>query len=494
MTDCRNESAFLGWKSLSACLSLVLAGGTVPTASTCAAAMPHGTILDAVHLRPFAARRSAPPEHPHAVTHEVANCDDSGLGSLRDVVAGAGTGDTVDMGQLACSTITLTSGAIVVSQDDLTIGGSFQVRPTITANDASQIFVHTGTGTLAVGYVTLEHGYAYARNGGCIASSGSLFLTRAYITACAAYNFDDPIVLRGGGVYAAGSVQLHSGSVTGCSVQSIHDGAAEGDGIYAQGLVYISGVVADNHATAYTSAPNSYATGGGVFSRGLVLQFATISGNSATAPPDKPGTGGGVFNYGYASVLDSTIDNNLASSGPGGLWLRGIGEPATLRNSTISDNSGGSSGGMSVSNQMTLESSTVAFNHSAGVLGGGIYVTYGQLFPPTLQSSIVADNTVTGDGFADLFIAESGATLYGANNLVMSANLALSGTITADPMLSALADNGGPTRTRALRPGSPAIDTGNDAENQPYDQREPHIRASSVHPPISARSSSTRPM
>ncbi|HEY6984503.1 MAG TPA: hypothetical protein VH375_00360, partial [Rhodanobacteraceae bacterium] len=109
----------------------------------------------------LAPRWSASAEHPHTVTHEVVNCNDSGLGSLRDVVAGAGSGDTVDMGQLSCSTITLTSGAIVVGQQDLTIGGSFQQRPTITANDASQIFVHTGTGTLALAYVTLEHGYAY---------------------------------------------------------------------------------------------------------------------------------------------------------------------------------------------------------------------------------------------------------------------------------------------------------------------------------------------
>lgn len=469
--DCRKDRTFLPSKALSACLSLALAGGTVPTALTCVAAMSDGP-----HVRTLAPRRSASSEHPHAVTHEVVNCDDSGLGSLRDVVAGAASGDTVDMGQLTCSTITLTSGAIVVSQDDLTIGGSFQHQQTITANDASQIFVHTGTGTLAVGYVTLEHGYAYARNGGCIASSGSLFLTRAYIDACSAYNFYEPIVVRGGGIYAAGSVQLHAGSVTGCSAQSIHEGAAVGGGIYAGGLLYVSGVVAGNHAAVYASFP-SYSVGGGASSKGLVLQFATVSGNSATAPADTSGLAGGVVNYGYANVLDSTIDNNIASSGVGGLWLKGVGHPATFRNSTISDNSGGNIGGMIVAGQLTLESSTVAFNHGAGVLGGGIYINYGQLFPPTLQSSIIADNTIAGDGFADLYLAESGATLYGANNLVMSANLQLSGTITADPMLGPLADNGGPTRTRALRPGSPAIDAGNNVENQSYDQRDsPHPR------------------
>ncbi len=468
--DSRKGPAFLPAKSLSACLSLALAGGTVPAASTCAAAMSPEALPDLTHVHTLAPRRSASAEHLRAVTHVVVNCDDSGLGSLRDVIASAASGDIVDMGQLSCSTITLTSGAIVVGQQDLAIGGSFQQRPTITANDASQIFVHTGTGTLALSYVTLEHGYAYTRNGGCIASSGSLFLTRTYINACSAYNFYEPIVVLGGGIYAAGGVQLHTGSVTGCTAQSVRGGAAEGGGIFAGGAVYISGVVAANHAAVYAADLSDYSVGGGVVSRGLVLQFATISGNSATAPTETIGYAGGVFNYGYASILDSTIDNNLATSGVGGLALKGQG-PATIRNSTISDNSGGSRGGMVVGSPLTLESSTVAFNHSATVLGGGIYVNYGDLFPPTLQSSIIADNTVAGDGFADLYIAGIGATLYGANNLVMSANLQLSGTITEDPMLAALADNGGPTRTRALRPGSPAIDTGNNAENQSYDQR-----------------------
>ena len=34
-------------------------------------------------------------------------------------------------------------------------------------------------------------------------------------------------------------------------------------------------------------------------------------------------------------------------------------------------------------------------------------------------------------------------------------------TLSVDPRLLALADNGGPTRTHALQPGSPAIDAGN---------------------------------
>jgi len=54
-----------------------------------------------------------------AVPPAVTNCDDSGVGSLRyavDAVNGAVSGDTIDMSTLACGTITLSTGAIVVGQ------------------------------------------------------------------------------------------------------------------------------------------------------------------------------------------------------------------------------------------------------------------------------------------------------------------------------------------------------------------------------------------
>jgi hypothetical protein len=44
-------------------------------------------------------------------------------------------------------------------------------------------------------------------------------------------------------------------------------------------------------------------------------------------------------------------------------------------------------------------------------------------------------------------------------------------TLGAAPLLGPLQDNGGPTRTHALLEGSPAIDTGNNAENLDFDQR-----------------------
>src|SRR5688500_1505726 len=58
-----------------------------------------------------------------AAVHNVANCNDSGAGSLRDAVAIATSGDTINLAGLACNRITLTSGQIELPQDDLTLVG-----------------------------------------------------------------------------------------------------------------------------------------------------------------------------------------------------------------------------------------------------------------------------------------------------------------------------------------------------------------------------------
>lgn len=54
--------------------------------------------------------------HPQAAVLPVAN-DDGGPGTLHSVVAGTGSGDTIDLRALTCSTITLANGAIEVAVD-----------------------------------------------------------------------------------------------------------------------------------------------------------------------------------------------------------------------------------------------------------------------------------------------------------------------------------------------------------------------------------------
>ena len=91
-------------------------------------------------------------------TSVVANCDDSGVGSLRDTVASAASGDTVDLSLLSCGVITLTSGAISTSLDALEIRGPGQDVLTIDGNGTGRVLLHLGAGTLTLSDMTLAHG------------------------------------------------------------------------------------------------------------------------------------------------------------------------------------------------------------------------------------------------------------------------------------------------------------------------------------------------
>jgi hypothetical protein len=109
--------------------------------------------------------------------------------------------------------------------------------------------------------------------------------------------------------------------------------------------------------------------------------------------------------------------------------------------------------------------------------GGGIRVGPGGV---TLENTIIANNTAA-NGAGDTTGAPTpgpnvdGAVTSNGHNLLGIATEATGfpgpGDQTgADPMLAALADNGGPTQTMALTPGSPAIDAGV-AAGAAFDQR-----------------------
>jgi FIMAH domain len=73
--------------------------------------------------------------------------------------------------------------------------------------------------------------------------------------------------------------------------------------------------------------------------------------------------------------------------------------------------------------------------------------------------------------------------LVGSHNLIEDGSGGLPDTITGNPMLGPLADNGGPTLTFALLPGSPALNAGDDAlavdvngNRLAFDQRGPGFK------------------
>src|SRR5262249_40675303 len=97
-------------------------------------------------------------EH-NAAAAAVTDCvHDSGAGTLRNVIAAAATGGTVDASACTNSTITLSSGQISIALKDLNIVGPADDSLTISANHQSRVFNHTGSGTLTLQHMHLVDG------------------------------------------------------------------------------------------------------------------------------------------------------------------------------------------------------------------------------------------------------------------------------------------------------------------------------------------------
>jgi CSLREA domain-containing protein len=200
---------------------------------------------------------------------------------------------------------------------------------------------------------------------------------------------------------------------------------------------------------------------GGVPGSEFNIVECTIDGNEAV-------TGGGVFGRQIA-ISGSTISFNSAESG-GGVWISG----GTIVQSTISGNNAAVGGGIFVQAPTEIRHSTLTRNVATGV-GGGVFVAAGSL---ALDHSIVAGNSGTNrdlNGSLGTTIqaryslvgnsAGSGLTPAPIDSPDSNGNL-IGGPMTAStiaPLLGPLADNGGPTMTHALLPGSPAINAGDPA-------------------------------
>ncbi len=383
-----------------------------------------------------------------ATIHTVTNCLDSGAGSLRDTIAAATTlsGDTVKFSaQLGCSTITLSSGQIVINQNDLTLLGPGASALAIDAAFASRVLLHdpggTNPGTLSITGVTITHGKTTASSGAvagsCLFSTRDIVLTNSTVSSCLAL--------------ATGSANVY------------------GAGIYTQGdLTLIHSRVAYNIAVGPSDAPPVFhrVWGGGAFVAGNLQASYSAVVNNSVYTPDHRGTGGGLYTYGNAQVGQSTISGNRADV-VGGWGARSLGgNTISIVNSTISGNYATETiGAMSTLAPLTLSSSTVAFNHT-GLSRGGLYARA----TLTLHSSIVADNTAIA-GASDI-TGYVGTTVTGVNNLITSSTLTVpADTISACPKLGPLANNGGATFTHALAHDSPAINHGNGEQFPPTDQR-----------------------
>jgi hypothetical protein len=192
----------------------------------------------------------------------------------------------------------------------------------------------------------------------------------------------------------------------------------------------------------------------------LTLKNVLVTGNKYQ---------GGILDYSKLTIVDSAITNNEGTDGAG-IAVHGA---LTMSNSTISGNrSTGDGGGLGVvQGSATLTNTTISGNTASA--GGAIANLHGSV---TLDSVTIATNSTGLSGKTEAIqmrgslIANLGANCVGAvqstgHNASSDATCGLAVATdqqNADLRLGALADNGGPTQTHALLPGSAAIDKGGD--------------------------------
>ncbi len=260
----------------------------------------------------------------------------------------------------------------------------------------------------------------------------------------------------GGAIFTLGNLTIDSSDIISNTANAL------GGGIY--NYTFGTLTVSNSHIQDNTALGSQ--AGGLYTSRPLTVTNSTISGNSATS------FGGGVIVSTETAVFEnSTFTNNQSASGPALFAQSGT---ITMTNSTVSgnvatnNNSGIYVSGPSVS--LTLINNTIANNTRTGTAGTGWNgVSAANNATVTLQNNIIANNQEQ-----QCQPGSNTTWVSNGNNLSSDFNCDLTGAGDlqgVDPLLGPLADNGGPTQTHALQPGSPAIDAGSNNNCPATDQR-----------------------
>jgi hypothetical protein len=401
-------------------IAMALGAGAAPDAAAKFAGLSHhdGAIVLRQQLRALMPPVPKTAASPASLLPVTSCADDGGIGTLRTVVDAAGEGDTIDLSALACSTITLTQGAIPLLLNDVTIVGPGAKALAIDGAGSDRVLVHPGYGTLTVTGLTLRNGAAsvggyHITGGGCIASAGNLVLDHSVVRDCRA----SAEGVYGGGIFAY-TLTMYTSTLSGAVALGQHPNtgtAAFGGGVYTAYVYIVDSTISGNRATHdFGDGQHSYDIGGGIFTDfGGSIRSSTIDNNYSY------GFGGGVSAFiGAINIANSTVSGNTAKTrSGGGLDLR-VFYGGKISNSTITAN--------------------------VAPAGGGINLR-GLPDQFELESTLVGGNTATAGAGAD-FGSERPTTLLGNNNLVVfaDANVTLpNGTLHSAPLLLPLAPMAG---------------------------------------------------
>jgi len=380
----------------------------------------------------------------HAASQKVADCSFATLKA--DLQAG---GDSYYVkGQCsspitANSTITISSNTSLTAQgNDITIyGGGYQSQVQLISVNSGVSFGLTG--------LTLSGGSAGYVGGGAIHNAGTLSLTKDTFSGNYGY--------RGGALFTSGPATITSSTFSdnGSLFSSAHFTKGE-----TGGAIYTVNSGSDIDISNSTISGNRAYQGAAIFTAfsHLTITNSTISGNQAfpESTVDDPGLnfqdpeGGAVYigagsssSANQVTVANSTLSGNIAGNG-----------------------GGGNGGAIYNTNALYLMNSTIAGNQTDGA-GGGIVNTYYANIGGTIiannygaahSSNAVLENCISYDPSNPNAAGQTTDIGYNLDDDGSCEFNPYFHDIQHDPQLGPLADNGGPTQTMALKPGSPAID------------------------------------
>jgi CSLREA domain-containing protein len=361
------------------------------------------------------------------------------------------------------STFGSTGGAANPGAD----GGGIHNEGTLTLIDSSVTDSHAGYGGTGGegGPLGGSGGIgASGGNGGGIFSSGTLTVTGSTISGNSAGNGG------AGGIGIPGNTsnaQSGNGGSGGSGANggggggiSSEDGSATintstitGNSTGAGG----AGQVGQNSDPSQGNGGNggnagSGGNGAGIATAGSVMTAASLQATNDTIEGNTTGNGANAGNPGGAAS-DIFTDGQGGEGGSGGYGggLINLHSATHLLNVTIAANATGTGGSGG-----TASGSFPAGSNGTTGHGGGLYADSSS---PTLQNTLLYENETGGDC--------RGTISNGGHNLVFSPPAIgplptdpcnLTGFSTGDPELASPADNGGPTQTMRLQPGSAAID------------------------------------
>lgn len=443
--------------------------------------------------------------------------------SLREAIIAANTVAGADTVKLPAGTYTLSidgAGENAAATGDLDITDSLTLSgesdTVIDGGGLDRLFqVGPASGqdiSVELTGLSLQGGHAVFTRGIESGSGGAIYIKeRVNLTLTRVKVSDSWADLRGGGIYSnagsviSGSVNLFDSSViqNRAGTPSLGTG---GGGIWNDGDMTLDHVTVTHNAVGFLPY-------GGITNQGhLTIVNSSVASNTA-------GSSAGIGNGGTLTIADSSVTANVSTTSGGG--ISGGGEAITINGSTIANNRAGQEGGgiqfQGDSGVLLRIEDSVINNNLAGTQGGGIYNWFGG--DVLLRNVTVSDNYAveSGDG---LYLASGSATIINStfaintnvkkpSSAIVNANGAIIirnsivaytfggpncvGTIDSlgyniddhescnfngpgdlsdtDPRLDSLEDNGGPTLTHALRPGSPAIDAAEDVACTEADQR-----------------------